>query len=69
MARGEIDLGIECAVGSEVIAQHGGGAHAVDVVIAEDGDMLAALQGKPYARGGLVHVEQVERGGEGVAAG
>ena len=66
--RGDI-AGHVAAPAAQIFRQQAGSRDAVDVVIAEDGDMLAALQGKPYARGGLVHVEQVERGGEGVAAG
>ena len=66
--RGDI-AGHVAAPAAQIFRQQAGGRDAVNVIIAEDGDMLAALQGKPYARGGLVHVEQVERGGEGVAAG
>ncbi len=66
--RGDVARHVAAAAAKK-LGQKTGGRDAVHVVIAEYGDMLAALQGKAHARGGLVHVQKVKRGRERVAAG
>ena len=59
-AVGDVDARGRAVVGEEAREQRGG-AGAVDVVIAEHGDALAAFDGVGEPRGGAVHVAQRAR--------
>ena len=55
------------AAAAQIIHQDGGGGDAIHVIVAENGDMLATLQGAADTADGSVHVLHQEGGkGEGI---
>ena len=57
------------ALAAQILRQQAGRRNAVDVVIAEDGDMLTTGQRLFDAGGSLVHVQKGKRRRERIAAG